>query len=74
MTLKILAFFSPEIMGSPNILLGIPLIKKKKTGETTIFERNIEGSGICAFDERVWNPVICVKNVGAGTGNEHMDI
>jgi len=25
---KILAFFSAEIMGSPNILLGIPLIKK----------------------------------------------
>ena len=25
---KILAFFSTEIMGSPNILLGIPLIKK----------------------------------------------
>ena len=45
---KILAFFSAEMMGSPNILL--------------------------VWDERVWNPVICVKNVGAGAGNEHMDI
>ena len=29
---------------------------------------------MCALDERVWNPVVCVKNVGAGAGNEHMDI
>ena len=26
------------------------------------------------MDERVWNPVVCVKNVGAGAGNEHMDM
>ena len=25
------------------------------------------------MDERVWNPVVCVKNVGAGAANEHLN-
>jgi len=70
---KILAFFLAEIMGSPNILLGIPLIKKYNRENHNI-DATRRGLGKFVRWKRVWNPVVCVKNVGAGAGNEHMDI